>query len=61
MIVESVIGIGLILGIFKKLTYFGGIIFSLSLWMTAAQFGGPYVDGTLNIGAAIFMYYFFQC
>ncbi|MCW1291946.1 MAG: hypothetical protein QW213_07160 [Thermoproteota archaeon] len=54
MIVESLIGIGLILGIFKKLTYYGGIVFSLSLWMTAAQFGGPYVDGTLNIGSSIF-------
>ncbi len=54
---ETAIAIGLIFGLFSNLTYIGGILLSVVIWTSAEGFGGPYVPGSTDIGAAI-MYVF---
>ncbi len=49
--VEFLIGLFLILGFLKKYVYIGGAIYSIAIWVTIGQFGGPYIAGVLNIGA----------
>ena len=50
---ETAVAIGLIFGIFSNLTNVLGILLSLVIWSTAEGFGGPYVAGSTDIGAAI--------
>ena len=50
---ETAIAITLILGAFSNLTYLVGIFLSVVIWTTAEGFGGPYVAGSTDIGAAI--------
>lgn len=50
---ETAIAIGLIFGIFGNLTNIGGFFLSLMIWSTAEGFGGPYMPGSTDIGAAI--------
>lgn len=50
---ETAIAIGLILGLLSNLAYLGGALMALVIWTTAEGFGGPYVPGTVDIGAAI--------
>jgi uncharacterized membrane protein YphA (DoxX/SURF4 family) len=50
---ELAIAIALILGAFSNLTAVGGILLSIVIWTTAEGFGGPYVAGSTDIGAAI--------
>lgn len=50
---ETAVAIGLIFGVFSNLTYLLGTCFSLIIWTTAESFGGPYVSGSTDIGAAI--------
>lgn len=45
--------LALILGVFSNLTYVVGILLSIVIWTTAEGFGGPYVAGSTDIGAAI--------
>jgi uncharacterized membrane protein YphA (DoxX/SURF4 family) len=52
-VVETLIAIGLILGLFSNLTYIGGALLSVVIWSTAESFGGPYAAGSTDIGAAI--------
>lgn len=51
IIVEFLIGLFLILGFFKKFLYIAGAVYSIAIWLTISQFGGPYIAGTLDIGA----------
>ena len=50
---ETAIAIGLIFGLFTKGAHLGGIAMSLVIWSTAEGFGGPYMPGSTDIGAAI--------
>ncbi len=50
---ETAVAIGLIFGVFSNLTNIGGILLSVIIWATAEGFGGPYVPGSTDIGAAI--------
>lgn len=50
---ESAVALGLILGVFSNLTAVGGALLSLIIWSTAEGFGGPYKEGSTDIGAAI--------
>ncbi len=55
--VEVLLGLGLIVGFLRKITYFAGIILSVMIWAIDEGFGGPYGPGSTDIGAAI-MYVF---
>ncbi len=50
---ETAIAIGLLFGLLSNLAYLGGGLMALVIWSTAEGFGGPYVPGTVDIGAAI--------
>ncbi|HVC76507.1 MAG TPA: hypothetical protein VND96_08320 [Candidatus Micrarchaeaceae archaeon] len=50
---ETAIAIALIVGAFSNLTAVVGILLSIVIWATAEGFGGPYVAGSTDIGAAI--------
>lgn len=50
---ETAIAIALIVGAFSNLTAVVGILLSIVIWTTAEGFGGPYVAGSTDIGAAI--------
>jgi nitrite reductase (NO-forming) len=52
-IIETLIAIGLLLGLARRATYFAGAIFSLLIWSTAEGFGGPYTSGATNVGPAL--------
>jgi nitrite reductase (NO-forming) len=50
---ESLIAVALILGFARLLTYTSGLVFSLLLWGVAEGFGGPYGQGSIDVGVAI--------
>ena len=52
-IVETLIAIGLLLGLARRWLYVAGGIFSLLIWSTAEGFGGPYAVGASNLGPAL--------
>jgi nitrite reductase (NO-forming) len=52
-IIETLIAIGLLLGIARKTTYVVGALFSLLIWSTAEGFSGPYTSGATNLGPAL--------
>ncbi|HEU5011143.1 MAG TPA: multicopper oxidase domain-containing protein [Roseiflexaceae bacterium] len=52
-IVETIIAIGLLLGLARKWIYLLGGLFSLLLWSTAEGFGGPYTVGAANLGPTL--------
>lgn len=52
-VAETAIAIGLLFGLFTKLAMAGGMALALVIWTTAEGFGGPYVAGSTDIGAAI--------
>ena len=50
---ETAVAIGLLFGLFSNLTNIIGLLLSVVIWTTAEGFGGPYVAGSADIGAAI--------
>jgi thiosulfate dehydrogenase (quinone) large subunit len=50
---ETAVAIGLLFGLLSNLTYIIGALLSVVIWTTAEGFGGPYVAGTADVGAAI--------
>ena len=52
-IAETLIAIGLILGVFSTLVNVAGALLMFLIWSTAEGFGGPYMPGSTDIGAAI--------
>ncbi len=58
-IAEAALAIALILGLFSNLAYLGGTVMALVIWSTAEGFGGPYVAGSTDIGAAIIYVFVF--
>ncbi|MEM0116861.1 MAG: DoxX family protein [Conexivisphaerales archaeon] len=52
-IFELLLGIALVLGLLRKIAYFGGMILSLFIWAVPEGFGGPYGPGSTDIGTGI--------
>ncbi|HEY5036339.1 MAG TPA: multicopper oxidase domain-containing protein, partial [Chthoniobacterales bacterium] len=52
-VIETVIAVGLLLGLARRLTYSLGAVFSLLIWATAEGLGGPYTAGATNLGPAL--------
>jgi thiosulfate dehydrogenase (quinone) large subunit len=52
-VAESLIAISLILGAFTTLTCIVGSLLSLGIWTTAEGLGGPYQEGTTDVGTSI--------
>ncbi len=50
---ETLIALGLIVGLARRVDYVAGFVLSLLIWATAEGFGGPYTAGSTDIGAAI--------
>lgn len=50
---ETAIAIGLLSGLLTKIAMSGGIALAFVIWSTAEGFGGPYMAGSTDIGAAI--------
>ncbi len=50
---ETAIATGLLFGLFTEIAILGGIAMTLVIWSTAEGFGGPYVAGSTDIGAAV--------
>lgn len=50
---ETGIALGLLFGVLTEIAIVGGIAMSLVIWSTAEGFGGPYMAGSTDIGAAI--------
>ncbi len=50
---ETAVAIGLIFGLLSNLTCIVGMLLEAVVWSTAEGFGGPYVAGSVDIGAAI--------
>jgi nitrite reductase (NO-forming) len=50
---EVSLGVALILGILRKLTYTGGLLLSLLIWAVPEGFGGPYGPGATDIGTGV--------
>jgi len=50
---ETAIAIGFSFGIFSHLTEVVGVLLALVIWTTAQGFGGPYLPGSTDIGAAL--------
>jgi len=56
---ETALALALIFGVLSNLAYLGGSILALMIWSTAEGFGGPYVVGSTDIGAAIIYVFVF--
>jgi nitrite reductase (NO-forming) len=54
---ETVVALGLVLGVFSTVIDVVGMLLMLAIWTTAEGFGGPYGPGSMHIGSAI-MYVF---
>lgn len=53
-VIETLIAVCLILGIFSNLTYIVGVVYTLGIWSVAEGFGGPYTPGqSTDVGTAL--------
>ncbi len=52
-VLEVAVGLGLILGLLRKIAYLGGAVLSLFIWAVPEGFGGPYGIGSTDIGGGI--------
>lgn len=50
---ELILGVTLVFGLMRKLSYLSGILLSLLIYGIDEGFGGPYGPGSTDIGAAI--------
>jgi uncharacterized membrane protein YphA (DoxX/SURF4 family) len=50
---ETLIGLALIFGFARKITYIVAFLTGLGIWAVAEGFGGPYNAGSTDIGAAV--------
>jgi len=51
--IELALGLALIAGFLRKITYVAGILYGLLLWSIFEGFGGPYRVGSTDVGTAI--------
>ena len=56
---ETALAFALIFGFFSNLAYLGGSVLAFVIWSTAEGFGGPYVVGSTDIGAAVIYIFVF--
>jgi len=56
---ETALALALIFGILSNLAYLGGSVLAFVIWSTAEGFGGPYVLGSTDIGAAVIYIFVF--
>lgn len=56
---ETALAMALIFGILSNLAYLGGAVLAFVIWSTAEGFGGPYVVGSTDIGAAVIYIFVF--
>jgi thiosulfate dehydrogenase (quinone) large subunit len=56
---ETALAFALIFGVLSNLAYLGGSVLSLMIWSTAEGFGGLYIVGATDIGAAIIYVFVF--
>lgn len=56
---ETALALALIFGFLSNLAYLGGSVLAFVIWSTAEGFGGPYVVGTTDIGAAVIYIFVF--
>ncbi len=52
-VLELAIGLGLVLGLMRKVAYLGGAVLSLFIWAVPEAFGGPYGADSTDIGGGI--------
>ncbi len=52
-IIETLIALSLITGLFSRMSIIAGAIFSFLIWSTAEGFGGPYGAASTDVGASI--------
>jgi nitrite reductase (NO-forming) len=52
-ILEISLAGALVLGLFRKLAYIGGLFLSLLIWAVPEGFGGPYGPGSTDIGTGV--------
>jgi uncharacterized membrane protein YphA (DoxX/SURF4 family) len=50
---ETLIALGLILGVGRRFLYLGGAIYALFIWSVPEGFGTPFAPGATDIGTAI--------
>jgi thiosulfate dehydrogenase [quinone] large subunit len=50
---ESLVALGLLVGVGKRTVCLGGAVLSLLIWSTAEGFGGPYMPGSTDVGTSI--------
>lgn len=50
---ETAICLSLLLGLFQRMSFAFGIVFSLLVWGIGEGFGGPYTSGATDIGCAV--------
>lgn len=60
-LVETILAVGLIFGVYTRYLIYAGVLFSLVIWSTAEGFGGPYQAGSTDIGSAIIYVLVFIC
>ena len=53
IVVELLIGFGLVFGFARRIGYIGGFIFSLAIWAIPEGFGGPYSMSSTDINQGI--------
>ncbi len=52
-VIESLIAIAVLVGFARRVTYVSAAIFSLLIWAVGEGFGGPYLNGSTDIGTGI--------
>jgi uncharacterized membrane protein YphA (DoxX/SURF4 family) len=52
-ITETFLAVALLTGFARKSTYVVGVGYSLMVWATGEGFGGPYMSGSTDVGAAL--------
>jgi thiosulfate dehydrogenase [quinone] large subunit len=58
-ILQTIIAVGLIFGLFTRTALAIGIVLSLLIWTVPEGFGGPYAPGSTDPGAAIIYVFVF--
>jgi thiosulfate dehydrogenase (quinone) large subunit len=53
IIAELGLAVTLILGLMRKVSYFGGAIYGMLIWSIPEGFGGPFGPGSTNMGVGI--------
>ena len=56
---ETLLGLALIFGFMRKVTYISGAALSLFIWAIPEGFGGPYGPGSTDIGTGIIYCFMF--